>query len=149
MTMENIADIDVMNLIPQRPPVVMVDRLLRADEQSAVSVFEIRHDSFMVENGALLPAALIENIAQTCAAQLGYIDRCTSPDSNVRIGFVGAVKDLKILKPARVGDILTTETRIIEQIGDMKLIAASVECNGDCIATSEMKIALSQIETAL
>ena len=85
-------NISIIDIIPQRPPFVMIDTLLYADKEKARSTFYIQPDNLFVENGFFLEAGIIENIAQTCAAQIGYINR----EGAVKIGVLVSIKNLKI-----------------------------------------------------
>ncbi len=64
---------DILPLIPQRPPFVMVDTLVTAGENNARTKLKIRSDNIFVKENQLTEPALIENIAQTAAARMGYI----------------------------------------------------------------------------
>ena len=86
-----ISEIDIQELLPQRPPILMVDRLLSADDKRAETELLVRTDNIFVENGMLKAYAIIENMAQTCAAQLGYADIYVNGKKDVRIGYIGAV----------------------------------------------------------
>ena len=86
-----IREIDIQELLPQRPPILMVDRLLSADDKRAETELLVRTDNIFVENGMLKAYAIIENMAQTCAAQLGYADIYVNGKKDVRIGYIGAV----------------------------------------------------------
>ncbi|MEO8117090.1 MAG: hypothetical protein ABI653_05520 [Bacteroidota bacterium] len=63
---------NILKLIPQRPPFVMVDHLINADEKTAETSFLILPENLLVENGFLSEAGLMENMAQTAAAKAGY-----------------------------------------------------------------------------
>ena len=139
----NPQDIDIRTLLPQQPPVVMVDRLLSADLMTATTAFDIRDGDLFVENGALKAYALIENFAQTCAAQLGYVDKYIRGNDYVRIGYIGSVKKMQIYGMPRVGETLTTRMEVLEEVMDMKLIVAEAFVGERCMATIELKIALS------
>lgn len=52
---------------------VMVDRLVSADEKSAETVLDIRQDNIFVEDGALKTFAIIENMAQTVPRSWGML----------------------------------------------------------------------------
>ena len=75
MNEQEITSIDVLELLPQRPPFVMIDQLLHFDEVVTTTRFEIRPDNLFAEGPVLNPCALVENIAQTCAARMGYINQ--------------------------------------------------------------------------
>lgn len=139
----NPQDIDIRTLLPQQPPIVMVDRLLSADLTTAATAFDIRTGDLFVENGALKPYALIENFAQTCAAQLGYVDKYIRGNNYIRIGYIGSVKKMQVFDAPRVGETLATRMEILEEVMDMKLIVAESFVGDRPIATIELKIALS------
>ena len=123
---------------------VMVDCLLSADSKTAMTSFVIRADNIFVENGVLRPYALIENIAQTCAAQLGYADVYLNGQEDVRIGYIGAVKQMRIDAVPRVGETLTTRMEVQEDFMNMKLVTAESFVNDQQIASAELTIAISE-----
>src|SRR5690349_18111921 len=115
---------DIFSLIPQRPPFVMVDRLLYSDEKSSRSSFVVSEGNLLVENGFFTEAGLAENIAQTCAAQAGFAAmQCSKP---VAIGYIGAVKNLRVFALPKINDRLETEITIENQIFEVTLIKGVV-----------------------
>ena len=46
--MMNPQDIDIRTLLPQQPPMVMVDKLISADEKSAATTLQIREENIFV-----------------------------------------------------------------------------------------------------
>ncbi len=54
--------------IPQKPPMVMVDRIVEINDMTTVTAFLIRADNVFVDNGLFREPGLIENIAQSAAA---------------------------------------------------------------------------------
>ena len=64
---------DIFNLIPQRPPMVMVDKLFECNDQKALTGFEIVADNILVRNGQFSESGLIENIAQSAALMTGWL----------------------------------------------------------------------------
>lgn len=139
----NMNDIDIRTILPHRDPIVMVDRLFAADERSAETVLEVRPDNIFVENGALQPYALMEVMAQTCAAQLGYTDKYILGHDGVKIGYIGSVKKMQIEAAPRVGETLTTRIRITEDFGDMRMVAAECYLEDRPLATAELVITLA------
>ena len=137
------SEIDIQELLPQRPPILMVDRLLSADDQRAETELLVRADNIFVENGMLKAYAIIENMAQTCAAQLGYADVYVNGKKDVRIGYIGAVKRMQIEASPRVGETLRTRMEVVEDFGDLKLVTAELFVNNRRIAVAELTIALS------
>ena len=140
--MMNAQNIDIQMLLPQKPPMVMVDKLISADEKSATTALLIREENIFVSEGYLNAYALIEVMAQTCAAQLGYADHLVG-NHDVRIGYVGSVKRMHIDAVPKVGETLLTRMEVLEDFGDMKLVSAESFVNDQKIATAELTIALS------
>ena len=138
----NPQDIDIRTLLPQREPMVMVDKLIFADEKSAATMLQIREENIFVSDGHFQAYALIEVMAQTAAAQLGYENRLRG-GNDVRIGYIGAVKRMRIESAPRVGETLLTRLEVLEDFGDMKLVAAESFVDDQKIATAELTIALS------
>lgn len=138
--------INVLKLLPQRPPFVMVDKLIYFDQQETITSLTVDQNNIFVENEIFTSSGLIENIAQTCAVRMGYINQYIYKE-NVKLGFIGSIKNLEILKFPKVGDVLTTSIKIIEEVFQMTLVLACIKINDETIVTSEMKIALSDIDS--
>ena len=71
----DLKQIEITSLIPQRPPFVMVDRILSCDETDAVTEMTVRQDNIFLDDGQLSSAGITENMAQSCAARMGFVDR--------------------------------------------------------------------------
>ena len=142
-----LTSIDVRQLLPQRPPFVMIDQLLHFDMAVTTTRFEVRADNLFMEGTTLNPCALVENIAQTCAARMGYINQYVVREK-VKLGFIGSIRDLQILRPVHVGDVLETTIEVKEEIMRVTLVQAVVKAGGETIVTADMKIALSDIDAA-
>jgi predicted hotdog family 3-hydroxylacyl-ACP dehydratase len=139
----NMQEVDIRALLPQQPPMVMVDRLVSADEKSAETALVIRQDNIFVEDGALKAYAIIENMAQTCAAQLGYVDKCLKGAKGVRVGYIGSIKKMHIDEVPKVGETLVTRMTVLEDVFDMKLVSAESFVENRLIASAELKITVS------
>lgn len=133
----------MLDLLPQRPPFIMIDRLVFSDEVVTTTKFLVRSDNIFMEGDVLNACALVENIAQTCAARMGYINYVNH--EKVRIGFIGSVRNLNILRPVRLGELLTTSIEVKEEVMQLTLVEASVRVGDETVVTAEMKIALSDI----
>ena len=135
-------DIDVHTLLPQQEPFVMIDQLLHFDEVTTTTRFTVREDHLYVEDGRLNACALIENIAQTCAARMGYINHYIYK-KQVQLGFIGSVKNLVVKRVPLLGETLTTTIKVMEEIMKLTLVQAEIKVGNETIVTAEMKIALS------
>ena len=119
---------------------VMVDRLLHCDPVLTTTELTVRADNIMVDNGLLSPCGLIENIAQTCAARMGYIN--LSSGKEVRVGVIGALRDMAIHTQPSVGDTIETSIEVTEEVFGMTLAHATSRCGGKTLASGTIKIAL-------
>jgi hypothetical protein len=131
---------EVLKLIPQRPPIVMVDKLISAADKKTVSGFTILEDNIFVENGVFMEPGIIENIAQSAALGVGYV--CSMKNEKVPLGFIGAVKSLKIFALPKVGEEITTEIQVDYEVFEATLITGKVYCKDTLMAQCEMKIFL-------
>lgn len=129
---------NILPFIPQRSPFVMIDELVACDEQSATTKLQVRNDNLFIKNGSLTEPALVENIAQTAAARIGYI--CHKENKAVPIGYIAAVQNLRIEGLPATGDTLETEIAIRNQVLHVTIVAGNIKVNGKLIAECEMKI---------
>ncbi|PWT78684.1 MAG: 3-hydroxyacyl-ACP dehydratase [Bacteroidetes bacterium] len=136
-----IEKIDIRSLIPQRDPFVMIDHLSHTDERSGCSELQIRKENIFLSDDFLTEPGLIENIAQTAAARIGYI--CQKEKRPVPVGYIGAVQNLAIYALPRIHDRLMTEISIKNEIFHVSIITGRIRCNEQLIAECEMKIFIS------
>jgi predicted hotdog family 3-hydroxylacyl-ACP dehydratase len=129
---------ELIALIPQRPPFVMISKLLNADAESCRTSFIVSADNVLCDNGKLNPSGLIENIAQTCAAMKGY--ECKKENKNAPLGFIGDVKDFHYSKLPGAGEEIQTEIVIENKVFDVTLISGKITLDGEEIASCKMKI---------
>jgi len=133
--------IDILELLPQRPPFVMVDRLVSYDPVLTKTVFVVRPDNIFCDNGRLSAAGLCENIAQTCAARLGYINYTSGQP--VRIGYIGSVNNFEIFRTPLAGETLETTIQVMQEVFNITLVHARVMSGQEILAESDLKIALA------
>ena len=133
--------IDIHTLLPQQEPFVMIDRLIQIEEKSFATETLVKAENIFVDDGLLSASGLIENIAQTCAARIGFMNKYIL-QKGIQIGFIGAVRNLEILSLPQVGQTITTKVEVVEEVFGMTLAKATVTCEGETLVTTEMKIAL-------
>jgi len=142
----NFENINIEELLPQRRPFIMIDRMSHFDMVFTVTEMKIIAENMFVENGFLSESGIIENIAQTCAARMGYINKYLCSDA-VKIGFIGSIKDLVIEELPKVGDELKTTVEVVSEIFAITLVNAKVDIGDRLIASCEMKISITDMET--
>jgi predicted hotdog family 3-hydroxylacyl-ACP dehydratase len=135
---------NITALIPQRPPFLMIDKLLYCGETITQTSFLVTEKNIFVENEEFCEAGLMENIAQTAAARAGYIARLENKP--VSVGYIGAVKNLEITSLPKINDKLITEIKIENQVFDVILISGRVCCKDKLVAKCEMKIFVGAVK---
>jgi len=135
--------IDIHELLPQQEPFVMISRLVRFDMVNTVTETDIMADNIFVEDGRFSASGLIENIAQTCAARIGYVNK-NILQKDIQIGFIGAVRNLEINDLPKVGDTIVTTVEVREEVFGMTLATATVTQGDRVLVTTEMKIAVKE-----
>ena len=128
----------ILGLIPQRPPIVMVDSFFGIEENCSYSGLTITSDNIFCEAGKLQEPGVIEHIAQSAAARIGFI--YTRQGAQVPLGFIGSVDKLKIYNLPEVGIKLFTEITIVQEVFDITLVSAQVKAGEELIAEWRMKI---------
>lgn len=142
----NLTDIDIHELLPQQEPFVMVGKLIHFDMERTVTETRIADDNLFTEDGIFTPSGVIENIAQTCAARIGYVNKYILK-KGIQLGFIGAIRNLKLHRCPKTGETIRTTVVTIEEIFGMTLVKATVCVDEEVLAESEMKIALSEVES--
>jgi hypothetical protein len=141
--------INIQDLIPQKEPFVMVGELLYCDSLTTKTSLLIHEDNIFVEHchksdeQVFSQSGIIENVAQTCAARLGYLNR----NQPVKIGMIGSVNNFEFsgILP-KVGQEIITEICVETEIGQFILLSANVLCNENKIASGKMKVVLTDVD---
>ena len=131
---------DILELIPQRAPIVMVDKFLGIEDGVSYTQFDVLEDNIMVEEGVLSECGLIEHIAQSAAARVGYIFK--SQNQNIPIGYIGSVNKFSVESLPAVGRQIKTEVKVLQEVGGISLIEAVCKVADEVIANCRMKIFL-------
>lgn len=129
-------------LIPQRPPIVMVDSFFEADAENATTGLTILPDNIFCLDGQLQEPGLIEHVAQSAAAFAGYAPytRGESP----KLGFIGEVKKFKIMRLPEVNEQLVTTLKVLGEAAGVTLISAQTNAGEETVATCQMKIFIKE-----
>lgn len=138
--MNEFEKIDVHTLLPQQEPFVMIDRLIHYDPVRTVTTLQVRQDNIFADEGHLSVAGLNENIAQTCAARMGY--QSLSSGERVKIGVIGAITNFSVERMPLVGEVLTTTIDVVQEVFQVTLVHATVQVGDEVIAQTDLKIAL-------
>lgn len=128
----------VLDLLPHRQPIVMVDELLHVDLASMESSFLVKDGCVFVANGTLLEGGLIENVAQTAALGVGAAAKLAGKEAP--IGYIGAVSKLSVFSLPALGSRLRTMVARLHEVGPVQVIKGSVYSAEVTVAEMEMKV---------
>ena len=138
-------EIPVGEILPQREPIVFVDRLVHYDERETVTAFTVPAEHLLVEDGHLTASGILENMAQSSAARIGYLCRFIL-HVPVRIGYIGAIRKFRVHRLPAAGETLTTKIILREDVFGITLTDAVVRVGEEVIAEAALKTALGEKE---
>lgn len=139
---ESITDAMVINaLIPQRPPMVMVDAFHHFSEGKVIAGITPSSSNIFAEDQRINASGIIEHMAQTVALYTGYqyfIKQQPAPT-----GYIGAIKKVFIHELPALDQELRTTAEVLHEIMGVTLVKAETYCGETLIASSEMKTVIA------
>ena len=135
--------IDIHELLPQQEPFVMIDRLVSFTMERTVTETTLRADHIFMDGTTFNTSGLVENIAQTCAARIGYINKYILK-KGIQLGFIAAVRDMTIYEHPHVGDTIETTVDIVAEVMGMTLATGTISCGDKTLVTTNIKIAVKE-----
>lgn len=132
----------VENLIPQKFPFVMVDRMFSYSETALVSGLKIQDSNIFLEENIFLEAGLIEHMAQSVALHTGYqffLKNETAPT-----GYIGSIKDIQIKRLPQINDTIQSNVTILQEFAGVTLVDIVTFLNDEEIASGQMKTVLAK-----
>jgi 3-hydroxyacyl-[acyl-carrier-protein] dehydratase len=131
----------VGNLIPQKYPFVMVDKVLAFGENFITSGFTVEESNIFTVNSTFQEAGLIEHMAQSVALYTGYqffLKKEPAPT-----GYIGSIKSIEIFELPKLNDNLVTKVIVLQEFAGITLVDISVLLNEVEIARGQMKTVLA------
>ncbi|HCQ72180.1 MAG TPA: hypothetical protein DIT75_02100, partial [Rikenellaceae bacterium] len=137
------SSVNIAELLPQRKPFVMISELLSFSYERTVTRFHVQDDNVFIEGDSLVPEGLVENVAQTCAARIGFINKYIL-NKPVSVGYVCSVKDFNVTRSPQIGETLETEVVLKGEFGNMLIVNAVVRDEEETLAEGSIVIALDE-----
>lgn len=132
----------VENLLPQKFPFVMVDKMYSFTETSLISGLKIQNDNIFFQNDSFLESGLIEHMAQSVALHTGY--QFYLKQEPAPTGYIGSIKDVEIKVLPKLYDEIQTTVSILQEFGGITLVDVVTKLNDIEIATGQMKTVLAK-----
>lgn len=132
---------DIIKLIPQRFPMVMIGGLLAYSDESVTVDFQVDVENLFVAGDILQESGLLEHMAQSVAAHTGYgyyVRQEAAPT-----GYIGSIQKAEIVKLPMVGDVLTTEVHIVQEFMGVTLVDIETKVENVIIASAQMKTVIA------
>ncbi len=124
--------VDIQNYLPHRAPLLMVDLILDIDANFVETIFLIKEDNIFVQDNVFIEAGLIENTAQTCSSIVGkkyFFEEDGTENENVNvIGFISALKNVKIHSLPKVGDTIITKADLVSKFAGDDYTLCTMSC---------------------
>ena len=130
-------------LIPHRPPMLLLERVVAFDEESAQCAVEIRESSTFFEPGGVPAWVALEYCAQTIAAYAGL--KARGSGGAPKIGLLVAARELKLYTSAfPAGASLLVRVR--REFGEERIgrFACEVTRDGAMVATASLSVYLPE-----
>jgi predicted hotdog family 3-hydroxylacyl-ACP dehydratase len=131
---------DIETLIPHRAPMRWIDALTDHTETTANATTCFRADHFAVNNGFALESALVECIAQTVAAALGWRTATSGPTGAPANGMLVSVSNFRIHAQPPLDKTLNIEVRQLKRLGPMLLVTGQISHDGKTIAEGQLML---------
>ncbi|MHC4818188.1 MAG: hypothetical protein ACYTF8_09055 [Planctomycetota bacterium] len=127
---------DPTAVIPHRPPILCIDRIVETAREHAVAERVVREGSD-VDAGELWEEALVEGLAQTAAVLNAFADREQGRKSGK--GMLVGVRKFDITRRARLGERILFRVELIRRITPLTLMRCEARCGDEILARGEMK----------
>lgn len=105
----------IEELIPHRPPMVLVDRVVRVDGLETETAFSITPNCLFVAQGVLSEMGMLENLAQTSFIFLNYFfikpNEVLWDKKKDNLGVISTIVNLDVSALPKVGQVLHTHTQ--------------------------------------
>lgn len=132
----------VKQLLPQKFPFVMVDKMYAYTETSLVSGLKIVSENIFYHNGNFAESGIVEHMAQSVALHTGY--QFYLKQKMAPTGYIGSIKDIEIIKLPKLNEEIQTTISIIQEFGGITLVDVVTKLNNEVIASGQMKTVLAK-----
>ncbi|HEY2330166.1 MAG TPA: hypothetical protein VGI63_10190 [Verrucomicrobiae bacterium] len=130
----------IEQLIPHRAPMRWIDALTDCTDTTATATATFSAEHFTIANGAVLETALVECVAQTAAAALGWRARAGGKTGAAGNGMLVAVTNFRVESRPPVGKIIRIEISERKRLGPMLMISGVITCEGILIASGDLTL---------
>lgn len=135
---------DPTAVIPHRPPILCIERIVETDLEHAVAERVVREGSHVDDRGELWEGALVEGLAQTAAVLNAFADREQGRRSGK--GMLVGVRKFDVTRRPRLGERIVFRVELIRRIIPLTLMRCEARCGDEVLARGEMKFYVEEEE---
>jgi predicted hotdog family 3-hydroxylacyl-ACP dehydratase len=137
----------VVELVPHDPPMLLIDELLEADADHAVSRVSLTERSTFVVDGKVPALVTVEYMAQTIAAFAGTQQRAKG--EAIQLGFLMGCRSMTLaVESLSVGDELRVEVKQVWASDKLGQFECAVTRDGLPIAQATLSVYQGRLEEA-
>ena len=132
---------DIKKLIPQREPFIMVDGFEEGeDNNNAVTTLSVCPSNyFMLPDGTMSETGLIEHLAQSCSALLGFY-ALKQASKHPPVGLIGEVMHFNCHRRPKLGERIKSTITFGMTFGNVTLATGQAFVDEEMIADINLKI---------
>ncbi len=133
---------DIKLLIPQREPIIMIDKIIGHSNEKTSTSFIIKETNIFVEDGFFRSSGLIEHIAQSSAARMGM--ETINQGKKPFLGYIASIKNLSINRLPEVGETILTDIIQTNQINNIIVIRGESKIDDIVVSNCELKVFIEE-----
>lgn len=141
------ASVRIGEILPQRPPVLVVSSLVSHCADETVTGYTVGRDNvFFDPSRGFCVEGLMENAAQTCSARIGFISKYIEMRP-ISIGLLCRIRNFNVHALPSEGDCLRTTASAEASVGQMTIFRTRTFRGEELVAEGELAVA--ETETVL
>ena len=131
----------VGNLIPQKKPFVMVDKLISFKENEIIAGISIVADNLFTKDSTFQESGLIEHMAQSVALYTGY--QYYLKNEPAPTGYIGSIKSIEILRLPKLNENVETTVSVLHEFMGVTLVEIISKVGDEIVSNGQMKTVLA------
>ena len=132
----------IEQLLPHRPPMIMIDSIVQFDEDSATATKTFTSGEYGVIKGDILESLLIESLAQTVAALHGHHARQFGGQTPQ--GMLVGVNNFEFYNKVKLDEKIELTVKITKCLGPFRLASGQIKQGSTLIAQGGVKFYIEE-----
>lgn len=131
----------VGNLIPQKKPFVMVDKLVSFKENEIIAGISIEKENLFTKDEKFQEPGIIEHMAQSVALYTGY--QYYLKNEPAPTGYIGSIKSIEISRLPKLNENIETTVNVLHEFMGVTLVDIVTRVGNEVISKGQMKTVLA------